>query len=331
MQENVSYENRQKRARKMHAMVNRLLQIKKANRSKHASQNVLKQRAMKLARALIRKKVAGLQGAKYSSLSTSQKISVDKLLEKVPHNRIAGLANRLFSVVARAEVHRLSVYRKKKKAQLKEAHVSHKHRMRRKADAEKNAHKRGIGRHNQPHRLTKGGQGRRANAQARLSVLKRKFPQIKMSKMNPMQQSAIRAFITGKDNETIKDVSKALSSTGRHKRTDRRRISQDNYNTYKTADSGSHRGYQFNSVQADKYAECLVEANYDKFKKLFLKGFVEKDKIEQYRRIFSDLRNSIRYQRYQADIADIVDNLVDLITKDDVIYRRIRLNIQGRH
>ena len=81
MQENVSYELRQKRSRKMKAMAQRLKQARKNAANKHASPEKLKKRAAKLARELIRKKIAGLHGQHYADLSSAAKIAMDKLMD----------------------------------------------------------------------------------------------------------------------------------------------------------------------------------------------------------------------------------------------------------
>lgn len=67
----------------------------------------LRARALKIARSGLRKRLGGSRGAEYSSLSTAQKITVDKLLDK-RQKQVKNIANKIINRVKRDEVSRLS-------------------------------------------------------------------------------------------------------------------------------------------------------------------------------------------------------------------------------
>jgi len=71
----------------------------------------LKKRAQLAARKLIRKRVAGERGTNYQKLSASEKIQIDKMLEK-KKGLIRKLAIKLLPRVKRAETQRLASFRK---------------------------------------------------------------------------------------------------------------------------------------------------------------------------------------------------------------------------
>lgn len=67
----------------------------------------LRARALKIARGSLRKRLGGSRGAQYASLSTAQKIAVDKLLDK-RRAQVKNIANKIINRVKRDEASRLS-------------------------------------------------------------------------------------------------------------------------------------------------------------------------------------------------------------------------------
>jgi hypothetical protein len=112
LSEKVGYQERLRRSRKMHSLVSKLLRLKKAKQSRFASKTELKKRAQRLAKILIRKRLAGVSGTQYHQMSLSQRIQVDKLVDALPKARISKLAIKLVPVVTKAEQERLEAYKK---------------------------------------------------------------------------------------------------------------------------------------------------------------------------------------------------------------------------
>lgn len=116
MKESVSLKTRQARSRKMHNIAQKLLKLKKMKQSRMASGESLKKRAQRMARALLRKKMAGVDGGKYSKMSLAQRENIDRMLDRIPEKSVAELAKRLLPVVAKAERKRLDSLKKNKTA-----------------------------------------------------------------------------------------------------------------------------------------------------------------------------------------------------------------------
>jgi hypothetical protein len=301
MQENVSYEVRKKRSRKLHAIVHRLLNLKKLKQNKIAPDAVLRKRAQKLARTLLRKKVAGLQGSKYSEIPTSQRIAIDKLLDKLPKSRIGALA----------------------KQQVTE---SFKHHIRRKQSAKLRRKERERGGYDAPQRPNPRGLQRSSGMKIRDATLQRKFPGLNLRNADPYTKAAVRAMLSKGDKKRAAKAKKHVSK--RSGRAEAERLTR--HSSKRKYDYGSM--HLTNSWDLNMIADILLEGEFTagqekKFQQLFIRGLVEKNKVEQYKRIFRNLPESIKYQRFQTDIASILDKLIDMITEDDVIYRRIRLNL----
>lgn len=115
LQEKVGYEQRRARARRMHTLTRKLVRQKKLLASRYASKEKLHARAQRLARELLRKRIAGSRGANYSKLSTSQRIEIDKMIDSLPKSLRKGLSNRLVPYVTKAETVRVTKYRSRKK------------------------------------------------------------------------------------------------------------------------------------------------------------------------------------------------------------------------
>jgi hypothetical protein len=104
---------RQAKARQMKRLAPKLARMRKLRAKRMADPEKLKKRAQKVARNIIRKKVAGERGADYSALSASEKITVDKLVAK-KSAVIQKLAKRLIPKVRKAEQERLKQARGQK-------------------------------------------------------------------------------------------------------------------------------------------------------------------------------------------------------------------------
>ena len=178
--EKVSYEERQKRSRRMHNIVHKLTRAKEIKSTKYASKETLHARALKLARMILRKRVAGVQGSKYATLNTAQKMAIDKLVDSLPKKRHKELARRLLPFVVKSEQTRLMALRASKSKSIKEE-LSTSRRLRHMAGAQRSAHKRKHARaHSRPVRPHERSGELRALSRISISAaLKQIFPGVK--------------------------------------------------------------------------------------------------------------------------------------------------------
>lgn len=108
MGEALSIAGRRKLAQNMIRLVRKLSMARQRARSRFASDKNLKVRAQRLARSIVRKRVAGKRGEDYKSLSPSDKIAIDKMVEKGKGKAtISKLVKVLSPGVKRAEADRL--------------------------------------------------------------------------------------------------------------------------------------------------------------------------------------------------------------------------------
>ena len=219
---------------------------------------------------------------------------------------------------------------KTEQQELDERHVSHKERMYRKAAAERSAHKRksGTGHDSNKHRENPGGLNRKLNRLARSEVLKQMSSKLTG---RAFSDSAIRGMMIDRPgrSDSIKKRSAGRHDRNRAKRSDQARRSTrgNKYSVDTRGGWGSLRSDYENDME---FAAFLAEGHNRKFEDLFIRGLVPRNRIEQYKRIFDDVEKNIKLVRYQKDIADILDTLVDSITDDDMIYRRVRINLQKK-
>lgn len=102
----VDYVQRRKRAQSMRRRMSKIKIRRGILRTRLASNEKLKQRAMRMAKQNLRRKIAGDRGVKYSSLSASEKIAIDRRLQG-RENQIRNMARRMAPMVKRGEQKRL--------------------------------------------------------------------------------------------------------------------------------------------------------------------------------------------------------------------------------
>jgi hypothetical protein len=95
-----------KRAQIMRREAPKIERAREISRTRFAREDQLKNRAEVLARRLVKKKFAGQRGYDYQKLSTSEKMSIDAMVDKKV-DLIHRLAKRLFPIVKRKEVARM--------------------------------------------------------------------------------------------------------------------------------------------------------------------------------------------------------------------------------
>ena len=101
----LTIQQRFQRARLLKRLAPKLARMRKIKAKRVADAKTIQKRSLKVARNIIRKKVAGERGAQYKELSPSEKITIDKLVAK-KSAMIQKMARRLLPKVRKAEIER---------------------------------------------------------------------------------------------------------------------------------------------------------------------------------------------------------------------------------
>ena len=102
----LTIQQRRARGRTMRRLKTRMQAARKRSARKKASTEKLKARARKKARGIIRDRLSA--GKKYSEMSPSEKVQLDKRLHRIPDATISRIATRQLPQVRRAEMDRLA-------------------------------------------------------------------------------------------------------------------------------------------------------------------------------------------------------------------------------
>jgi len=111
----LTLQQRRKRKLTMRRIKNKIKRGRRIAQRKMANPEKLKARAQRKAKEAVRKRVAGQRGKNYKQLSMSQRMQIDKMVEK-RKALISKLAKRLLPQVRKAERERLKTYRARKSA-----------------------------------------------------------------------------------------------------------------------------------------------------------------------------------------------------------------------
>jgi len=323
-----SKEWRRKHSIAMHKIATKLLRLKKLKAKHSAKKSVLKKRAEKLALALIRKKFSKKS---YNSLSTSQKMALDRTMKRVTMTQVKNIAKKLLPIVTKHEHERVKKIReevsifeavgtdfKRSIKQQKTASIS-KHRRTKRGSESSSSKLKGE---------SPGSHSRLKSRTLRKALEKRygakgggKTRFAKIARIMMMRLA---------DNKTAK---KRIGD-----KVDKEKKTASNFNRSdmsKTSFIGRHKnatgGGLYTSYEYDALADMILEGNMARFHALFLRGLVDKSKIEVTKRIFGDLDRNIKFRRFQDDIVDMLEKLVKLITQDDTIYNKITQKVQRKH
>ena len=109
----LTLQQRRKRKLTMRRIKNKIKRGRRIAQRKLATPEKIKKRAQRKAKEEVRKRIAGKRGVNYKSLSMSQRIQIDKMVEK-RKNLIQKLAKRLLPKVKKAERERLKKFRQRK-------------------------------------------------------------------------------------------------------------------------------------------------------------------------------------------------------------------------
>lgn len=322
--EKVSPAERLKRSQRMHAAAHKLFRIKKTNEKRFASPARLKKRAHVLAHMILIQKMTGLSRTQYQKLSLSQKAHIAEIIEKIPKKTVAQLAKKMLPVVTKAEKARVKAVRTRS---LNEGAVSLRQRANRAHAARINTHKRSAHGYKHPHRHADKGLTKAGNRHSRERMISQMFPD--KGERSSEEERVIQTYIsTGQSSKALRRMASSIKRRKHDKRADLTRLStpKDGYGYNKEVGVFSKlvSSYEYDT----DFHTYLIEGDIQKFEKLFIRGLIDKRKIDQYRRIFKDVTQNIKYQRYQKDIAEMLNRLIGIITKNDNIYNHIRTELQ---
>jgi hypothetical protein len=376
----MSIAQRRKRAQQLRRIEPKLVRQRAIKRKRLADENVIYARAQKLARKMFRIKFAGQQGAHYQSLSPTQKIQIDKLIDE-KGKAIKRLAMRLVPVVRMAEYKRFQAlkgkhgeptvphlqneekvhnnngdhvgdimkisgthakiptrtvtkYRAERKAdgetlittnkktaidflineqteQLDE--ISRLELLRRKAQSERNIHKRKRGQYSRQQRFAS------PEAEARTA-----WRNVRKSKKHLKGFDAADA-----DNWTIAQMIRGVSGKSAKKSVRRGRTATGPESiTGADTQVGYRNKLMTDEVEILTFAEVILEDDMSKFNKLMAVGLVDKNKYLQYKKAMSDIRKNSKIAAYREMIMDVLDELMDVVTKDSSIYQRVKMAVE---
>lgn len=109
----LTVQQRRARGRLMKRLAKRIAKKRAIKMKRFASQDQLKQRAMKQAKNVLRKKLAGKRGENYADLSPMQKVAIDKIVDQKA-GAIPKIAIKLMPKIKKAERERIKSLRAKK-------------------------------------------------------------------------------------------------------------------------------------------------------------------------------------------------------------------------
>ena len=118
----LTLQQRRKRKLTMRRIKNKIKRGRRIAQRKMAGTEKLQARARRRAKEAVRKRVAGQRGENYKQLSPSQKIQIDKMVEK-RKGLIDKLAKRLMPQVRKAERERLKTFRQRKREGANESNI----------------------------------------------------------------------------------------------------------------------------------------------------------------------------------------------------------------
>lgn len=112
----LTIQQRMKKARTMKRLAPKMKRLRQIKKFRMAPTERLQNRARRMAKNLLRKKFAGAKGGRYSSLSPSEKITIDRLVvNKTPI--IDKLAKRMMPMIRKKEIERIRQARRPKSEQ----------------------------------------------------------------------------------------------------------------------------------------------------------------------------------------------------------------------
>lgn len=102
----LTLQQRRMRSANLRRMKQKLMKAKELGRKRLAPERILQKRSRVMAKALVRRRFAGQRGAEYVNLAPSDKIAVDKIVDKKVL-LVRKLAQRIYPIVKRKEIERV--------------------------------------------------------------------------------------------------------------------------------------------------------------------------------------------------------------------------------
>lgn len=319
----MSIAQRRKRAQQLRRIEPKLVRQRAIKRKRLAGEDVIYARAQKLARKMFRIKFAGQQGAHYQSLSPTQKIEIDKLID-AKGKAIKRLAMRLVPVVRMAEYKRFQAIKGKhgeptvphlqnEETELDEA--SRLTLLRQKAASQISAHKRKRSKYTRKHRFAS------AKAEQRTA-----WRNVRKSRKNLAGFDVAKA-----DKWTIAQMIDTVSGKSAKGAVRRGRLATGPEAITKSdIKKGFRNQLMKDEVEILTFAEVIIEDDMSKFNKLMAVGLVDKDKYLQYKKAMSDIRKNAKVAAYREMIMNVLDELMDVVTKDSAIYQRVKMAVEKK-
>lgn len=322
----MSIAQRRKRAQQLRRIEPKLVRQRAIKRKRLAGENVIYARAQKLARKMFRIKFAGQQGAHYQSLSPSQKVEIDRLIDE-KGKAIKRLAIRLVPIVRLAEYKRFEALKGKhgeptvphlQQQQNEETELDEASRLtllRQKAASQRSRHKRKLGKYRRTERpADKQSQQRTAWRNVRKS--KKRLAGFDVTKSDKWTIAQMLSTVSGK------------SATGAVKRG---RLAPGLSSISKSdIKKGFRNQLMTDEVEILTFAEVILEDDMSKINKLLAIGLVDKDKYLQYKKAMSDIRKNAKVAAYREMILNVLDELMDVVTKDSAIYQRVKMAVEKK-
>ena len=264
----MSIAQRRKRAQQLRRIEPKLVRQRAVKRKRLAGEDVIYARAQKLARKMFRIKFAGQQGAHYQSLSPSQKVEIDRLIDS-RGKAIKKLAMRLIPVVRMAEYKRFQALK---------------------------------GKHGEP-TVPHLQQQQNESTKPNLTVVPPSTPKNK-------GEANVKRFLKALEGPGRQPP--PLTVVGSHK------------------PSNAQQKTIKDEVEILTFAEVILEDDMSKFNKLMAIGLVDKDKYLQYKKAMSDIRKNAKVAAYREMILNVLDELMDVVTKDSAIYQRVKMAVEKK-
>lgn len=324
----MSLAQRRKRAQQLRRIEPKLVRQRAVKRKRLASEDTIYARAQKLAKKMFRIKFAGQQGAHYQSLSPTQKMEVDRLIDQ-RGQAIKKLAVRLIPIVRMAEYKRFQALKGKHGEQTvahlqkeEKVHnnnteqldeITRREALRRKASTENSAHKIDRSKYTRRQRFAS------ADAESRTA-----WRNVRRSAKH------LKGFDVAKgDKWTIAQMIKSVSGKSAKSAVRRgRKASGPQSITKQDINTGFRNQLVKDEIEILTFAEVILEDDMTKFNKLMAVGLVDKDKYLQYKKAMSDIRRNAKIASYSEMILNVLDELVEIVTKDPAIYQRVKMAVE---
>jgi hypothetical protein len=367
----MSIAQRRKRAQQLRRIEPKLVRQRAVKRKRLAGEDVIYARAQKLARKMFRIKFAGQQGAHYQSLSPSQKVEIDRLIDS-RGKAIKKLAMRLIPVVRMAEYKRFQALKGKhgeptvphlqqqnestkpnltvvppstpeneKKANVKrflralegpyknpkpplalvrneEIELDEASRLtllRQKAASQISSHKRKRSRYSRKHRFA-SPEAEQRTAWRNVRKSKKNLAGFDVAKADKWTIAQMIGSVSGKSAKSA--VRRGKLATG------------PEAITKSDIKKGFRNQLMKDEVEILTFAEVILEDDMSKFNKLLAIGLVDKDKYLQYKKAMSDIRKNAKVAAYREMILNVLDELMDVVTKDSAIYQRVKMAVEKK-